>query len=184
MEREPSVPLIEAVAVTSEICGTVLSKPAAKAMAVELARYDEEAILKALRRCISETPPRLSVAEVLKRVEDGRPSALQAWGMLVWDEDSPYTATDEMLIAQGECRELYFTGDKVGARMIFLESYSRECVKSRGDRKAVSWMESEPCRLRPFESREERDRAQEQKAIPMPEELKQLIAGAVKEIQS
>lgn len=187
--REPSDSLIEAVAVASEICGTQLSKPAAKAFAIELAQFDEAQVTAALRRCMHELKGRLTLSEVLSRIDDGRPTALEAWGRLVWDEDSPYSPTDEMAVAQGECRSLYFAGDKVGAKMLFVEAYQREVLKNRADRKPMVVTESlaQPA-LTPFTSREERDRAYERKMIErenlepvaIPAEVRKQIAGALK----
>ena len=50
----PSVELIQAVAVTAELCGRVFSEGAARTFVSDLAAYPEPAVLKALTRCRRE----------------------------------------------------------------------------------------------------------------------------------
>lgn len=193
---------------TAELCGTNLSELAAQLLSDELQRYDEVLIRGALARCRRELKGRLTVAEILGRIEDGRPAALQAWGQLVWDEFSPYSPTDEMAIAQGECRTLYLAGDKVGARMIFVEAYSREVLRNRAERKPIITTQSLPSapmqaftgkdarkdrdesyarKLAAIDAEEEKKRksiAAKGERTPMPDEVRALMRGLVKEITS
>jgi hypothetical protein len=65
--------LSEAVAVTLELTGTTLSEVAARMMADDLARYPEQQVMGALTRCRRELKGRLTIADVISRLDDGRP---------------------------------------------------------------------------------------------------------------
>ena len=83
---KPSSKLNEAIAVTAELTGTVLSKVAAQVMAEDLARYPEAQVMGALTRCRRELKGRLTIADVISRLDDGRPGVEEAWAMLPKDE--------------------------------------------------------------------------------------------------
>lgn len=133
--------LVNLVAVTAELCGTQMSKPAAKLLAEELAEYDPSEVQKALQKCRRELKGRLTMQEVISRIDDGRPGAEEAWAMLVWDEELTCVLTDEMNLAQGIARQVYYS-DKVAARMAFKEAYTRLVAEARNGKVPVSWWPS------------------------------------------
>lgn len=119
--------LLQAIAVTAELCGnTTLSRPAAQAMAEELAAHPELAVLEALKRCRRELTGHLSLAAVLQRLDTGHPGPEEAWAMVsqaIGDERVTLVVTTPM-------REAFFAaaeieGDHIAARMSFLEVYRR-----------------------------------------------------------
>lgn len=138
-----STRVLEAIAVTAEMTGTQLSGPAVRVMEMELAQFDEAAVLKALRRCMRELKHRLTLADVIERLEgsDGRPTADEAWAIAIelMDEAASAATTDEIMTAWGAARPIYADGDRVGARMAFRAAYDRAAVAAREAGKPVAW---------------------------------------------
>lgn len=137
-----SANLIDAIAVSAELCGTQLSKPAATQLAQDLADFDELLVIKALARCRLELKGRLTVAEVLSRLDDGRPGPDEAWGLAVWSEATTAVITPEIASAMEAARPLMEAGDKYGAKQAFREVYVREVNRARQAGKPVNWYAS------------------------------------------
>lgn len=134
--------LVEAVAVTAELCGTQLSAPAAKQLVRDLEQFPEPAVIEALAKCRKELKGRLTVAEIVSRIDDGRPGPDEAWGLLVWDESETAVLTPEMEQAQRAAWEPWKAGDKVGARYAFREAYTRLVTEARMRGESVEWRAS------------------------------------------
>ena len=134
--------LVEALLLTSEICGQTLSPAAARILAGDLADFDEPAVLGALSRCRLEVQGRLKVADIVVRIADGRPDAEEAWNMLPRDEMASIVWTEEMAQAWGLALPLLEAGDAAGARGIFGDSYARAVQQARIRREPVRWMPS------------------------------------------
>src|SRR5512143_391101 len=78
-----SATLLQAVMVTAELCGCPLTSESVATVFIEdLAGYPELQVLAALRRCRLEHKGRLTVADVLSRLEDGRPGVEAAWAQI------------------------------------------------------------------------------------------------------
>lgn len=134
-----SVELIQAVAVTAELCGRTFTPEAARMFVSDLEGFDEAAIMVALRRCRREIRGVLTVQDVVSRVDDGRPGVEEAWAMLPKDEAVSAVWTDEMSAAFGAAAPLLEIGDKVGARMAFKETYCARVNAARDNRQAPNW---------------------------------------------
>lgn len=130
--------LIKAVAVTAELTGTQLSPAAARVMVEDLALYPEGQVLSALNRCRRELKGRLTIAEVMTRLEDGRPGPEEAWAMIPRDEASSAFWTSEMREAYAAAAPLIGEGDKM-ARMAFLERYRVLVQQARDARQPLQW---------------------------------------------
>lgn len=131
--------ILEALAVTAELTGTQLSAPAARVMAEDLAAYPEAQVLKALVRCRKELRGRMTIADVIARLDDGRPGPEEAWAMIPRDEAASAFLTEEMREAFRVCYPLLCDGDNVQARMAFLETYRAKVQEARDDGATVSW---------------------------------------------
>lgn len=134
--------VLKAIAVTCELTGTNLSEGAARVLANDLTAYPEAQILGALSRCRKELKGRLTVADVISRLDDGRPGPEEAWAMLPRDEASSVVWTAEMSEAWGVALPLLNAGEHVGARMAFLERYRALVQCARDEAKPVRWAPS------------------------------------------
>lgn len=138
----PSIELLQAVAVTAELCGRTFSEAAARVFVGDLAAFPEAAVLKALTRCRREVKGVLTVQDVISRVDDGRPGPEEAWASMPFDESQTVVWTDEMAQAFGVALPLLEEGEKVAARMAFKESYLRLIGEAREAGKKVNWIAS------------------------------------------
>ncbi|MES2488531.1 MAG: hypothetical protein V4607_01980 [Pseudomonadota bacterium] len=134
--------VIEALAVTAEICGGEISDAAAKVMLMDLSAYPEQAVLAALQRLRREHSGRLVLAAIIARIDDGRPGVEVAWAMVPRTEYDTAVLTQEALIALSQAQPLLNRGDEIGARMAFKEAYNSAMVKARAEQKPVQWQVS------------------------------------------
>lgn len=133
--------LLQAIAVTAELTGTTLSEPAARVMATDLDRYPLRQVLGALTRCRRELKGRLTIAEILTRLDDGRPGVEEAWSMIPKSEGGTVVWTEEMAHAFGIACPL-LDEDPVAARMAFKESYTIAVQKARDAGIPAHWTPS------------------------------------------
>lgn len=134
--------VVEALSVTAEICGTVWSEAAAAAVLAKLAPYQTDTVLAALDRCQTELTGRLTLAAIIERIDDGRPTADEAWAQVgTTDERRTLVSTDEAFLAFGEVSALMQT-DEVGARMAFRDAYKRIVTANRAAGVPVDWRPS------------------------------------------
>ncbi|MDP2622096.1 MAG: hypothetical protein Q8P46_18290, partial [Hyphomicrobiales bacterium] len=96
-------------------------------------------IIAALKRCCRELKGRLTLADILQRIEDGRPGPEEAWSMIPRDEASSAFWTGEMREAYGAAAPLIAEGENVQARMAFLERYRVLVQQARDARMPVTW---------------------------------------------
>jgi hypothetical protein len=134
-----SAKLLEAVAVTAELCGRVFSEAAARVFVSDLSAYPESQVLGALSRCRKECRGMLTVADVVSRLDDGRPGVEEAWAMLPKNEADSAVWTAETSQAFGVAVGLLDRGDAIAARMAFKESYTRLVQQARDAGKPVQW---------------------------------------------
>lgn len=131
--------LIKAIAVTAELTGTELSAAAARVMCEDLSAYPPEQVMRSLQRCRRELKGRLTVAEIIARIDDGRPGPNEAWAMLPKSEEETVIWTEEMARAAGVANPLIAAGDQIAARMAFIEAYQREMTQARAERLPPKW---------------------------------------------
>lgn len=140
--KQVSEILIKAIAVTAELTGTELSLDAVKMMINDLSAYPEQQVLDALVRCRRELRSRLTLADVISRIDDGRPGPESAWAMIPKNEFGSVVWTNEMAEAFGVAYRLIEDGDTVQARMAFIEAYRDRCSKARDEGMPVKWLPS------------------------------------------
>ncbi len=137
-----SIELLQAVAVTAELCGRTFSEAAARVFVSDLAIYPEAAVIKALARCRREVKGVLTISEVVARIDDGRPGPDEAWAMMPFDEMRTVVWTDEMAQAFGVARHLLAINDKAGGRIAFKEAYVKAVADARDAGTAPLWTPS------------------------------------------
>jgi len=132
--------LIQAIAATAELCGKVYTPVAARMFAEDLDGFNEEAVLKALTRCRKELDGKpFNVAAIIARIEDGHIGSEEAWSMMPFDESQSVVWTDEMCQAWSSALSLIEDGDKIGARMVFKEVYTKSITLARDQKKPAKW---------------------------------------------
>lgn len=141
MANKASKELLQAIAVTAELCGKVFSDASARVFADDLSDYDEQAVLQAMARCRKEVRGILSLQDVISRIDDGRLGVEEAWALLPQDEDTSVVWTDEIAQAWGIASAL-LADDRIAARMAFKEAYTRIVTQAREQKKPVSWVPS------------------------------------------
>lgn len=137
-----SVELIQAVAVTAELCGRTFSQPAAAVFVADLAAYAEADVIRALAKCRREVRGVLTTQDVVSRIDDGRPGAEEAWAMIPADESQTVVWTSEMAEAYSVCCPLLTAGDKIAARMAFKEAYTRIVSRAKDEARRAEWQVS------------------------------------------
>lgn len=143
---EPQKPLskaiVEAVLVLADLTGkTFASKTTVEVMARDLAEYPEAAVLEALRRCRREMRAFPTVADVILRIDDGRPGPDAAWAMVPLDEETSCVWTQEMQEAFGLIRHL-LGEDNFSARRAFTEHYAKLLANARAKQIPPRWQAS------------------------------------------
>jgi len=135
--------LLQAIAVTAELTGTQLSEPAARVFLQDLSKYPLSQVLGALVRCRREVKGRLTLADVISRLDDGRPGPEEAWAQVsgVTEADT-IVWTYEMQQAHGKVSGMIEDGETIPARMAFLERYRYLCQFARDGGMAVQWIVS------------------------------------------
>lgn len=131
--------VVKALAVCAELTGTELSKAALTVMASDLAEYPTAQVLGALTRCRKELRGRLTLADVIIRLEDGRPGPEEAWAMVPQGEGETVVWTAETAAAYAVAAPLLEQGDKVAARMAFLETYRKLLADARASHTPTTW---------------------------------------------
>ena len=134
--------LIKAIAVTAELTGTELSEAAKQVMVQDLSTYPLEQVIPALNRCRQELKGKLTIADVVNRLQDGRPGPEEAWALTPKSEDDTVVWTNEMCQAWGVAEELLGQGKDIQARLVFIEKYKFLVAQARANRESVKWTPS------------------------------------------
>lgn len=136
--------LIQAIAITAELCGRNLSDAALVAFADALSEYDPIQGLKALEKCKQGLTGPFTLPAVVSRIDDGRPGAEEAWTTCPRSESETAVWTQEAQQAffSGAC-DLLETGDIIAARMAFKEAYERILSEARADKRPCQWIISQ-----------------------------------------
>lgn len=134
--------LLKALAVTAELTGTEMSPEAAKVMAEDLSAFPEQQVFGSLTRCRRELRSRLTLADIITRLDDGRPGADEAWASVPHSEEQTVVWTNEMIASWSVAEPLLCLGDEVAARMAFKQAYDRAVSEARTERKPPQWQVS------------------------------------------
>ena len=135
--------LIQALAVTAELCGgTELSELAAKAFIADLEIYPEAHVIAALALCRKELTGRLTLAAVLQRIPGQHPGAEEAWAIASrggTSESVTKVWTSEMFSAFLAVQDVYDAEGPIPARMAFKEIYLREIAAAKAAGRQIVW---------------------------------------------
>ncbi len=132
--------ILEAIAVTCELTSTTLSEAAIRVIVETLSEYPEPQVLGAMRRCCKELKSRLTLADILTRLEDGRPGVEEAWALVARclnNENVSLCWSDEIRVAFGTASAI--ADDPVASRMAFKERYTALVSMARDQHEPVKW---------------------------------------------
>lgn len=133
------VEVVKAVAVTAELCGRTFTPAAAECFVADLSGYPPQQVIAALARCRREVRGVLTLADVINRLDDGRPGADEAWAMMPHSEADSVVWSEEMAHAFGiSCK----APDAYSARLAFREAYNAAVARARERREPVKWTPS------------------------------------------
>lgn len=133
--------LLEVVKATGEIYGKQVSLAAGLMFLADLDNYSSAQVMAALTRCRKELRTFPTVADVVSRIDDGRPGVEEAWAMIPHDESSSVVWTEEMQHAYGIARQL-IEDDPIAARMAFKEAYLEVVGRNRSQGTPARWSPS------------------------------------------
>ena len=133
--------VVKALIATVELCGAAaLSDVAQALMEADLEQYPETSVLMALARCRKELRGRLTLADIIERIDDGRPGAEEAWSAVSGaTEATTLVLTEEMQQALAVAWPQMAAGDLVPARMAFLETYRKVALTARAAGAPLKW---------------------------------------------
>lgn len=135
-----SAELIQAVIVTATLLGADWDEPAARMFVDDLRGYPDRLVLDALRRCRQEVRGRLTVADVIARINDGRPGPDEAYAALPRDDRETVVWTTEARTAWAAARD---AETDQARRAAFRERYIAEVARARSAGAPPRWALSE-----------------------------------------
>lgn len=136
---EASSRILKSLGVIAGVHGrATLDRGVVNAYAEDLALYPESQVLHALDRCRRELRTFPTIADIIARIDDGRPGAEEAWAMIPKDEAGSVVWTAEMRDAYAVARSL-LPGDPIAARMAFKETYEKLTVGARARQDRATW---------------------------------------------
>lgn len=141
--REQHNEVVKALAVAAEVIGQGFSDAAAAAIVERLKAFEAGAVVKAVSRCMDECKGRMSLADIIERMDDGHPGVEEAFSMIahgINDEGATLVMTEPM-------RQAFFAAynvgnDRVAARMAFKEVYEAKVTEARRAGVKPTWVPS------------------------------------------
>ncbi len=125
--------LVQLLVSTAEVVGDQITAGAAVLMVQDLSTYPLPMLAQALSSCRRELKGRLTLAAVLERVPDGHPAPNEAWAQAIRAEDEGATVvwTEQTRDAWNAAQPLVLAGDKIAARLAFIDVYARLVKQAR-----------------------------------------------------
>ncbi len=134
--------LVLEIIATAEVVGSTMTPVAALMFADDIEPYGAVVASRALARCRRELSGRLTLAAVLERIEDGHLLPNEAWAVAITAADEAATVVWSEEAAQAwanSARALVAAGDRVAARMAFIETYQRLVREAKAQRRPAAY---------------------------------------------
>ena len=135
--------LIGEIVATAEMMGQAISPMTAALMASDLAEYPLNQAREALRQTRRTCKSRLTFAAIRENLlkADGRPEPSEAWALALQSQDERDSVvwTTEIATAMATARPVLEAGDKVAARMAFIQTYERLVQVARDNSEPARW---------------------------------------------
>jgi hypothetical protein len=128
------------LAIQAEMKEQSMSDAVIRYLITELGSYGFDPVMQALRKLGKESSFKINLAEIIKRIDDGRPSAQIAWAECPKDESDSAVLTEEQNRAFCNVSHLLYVNDPIPARMAFIEEYNRLIEVARAEAKPVKYV--------------------------------------------
>ena len=149
MNRDECKQCLQTIHATAEILGQELKPAAVSLMVQDLREYPANEVNNALTRCRAEIKGRLTLSAIIERIPSANafPTPNEAWAIALGsiDENDTVIWTGEISEAMGASQAILDIGDKVGARMAFVEKYQKLIDASKSEGKKPVWAASLGC---------------------------------------
>lgn len=135
--------VLEQLAATVEVCGAGWSDATTRIVVDDLSQYPPAAVVAALAMCRRECKYKLTLADIIERIEQANPSGWplpnEAWAAVgTLDESRTLVCVPEAFEALESVRDL-LKSDEVAARMAFLETYRRLVAAAKLQGRRATW---------------------------------------------
>lgn len=136
--------VLDALQIASELTGTEWSKAAVKTILYKLGPYPEAQSIAAIDKAMSECRGRLTLNDILQNLPDplGYRGPEEAWAICLKalrDESVTVFRTEEEASSSGAAWDLLQAGDKVAARMAFIETYSAALTRAKVEKRRAEY---------------------------------------------
>jgi len=136
--------ILQAIGVACEVIGQEMSPAAMATIAKKLVVWDQELAIKAIERAMEEAKGRISLSDILKHLPDplGYRGPEESWSAVcvaITDEDRTIFVTDEEMKAIAVAAGPMEAGDKIAARMAYLEAYKKALAQARTNQKKAKY---------------------------------------------
>jgi hypothetical protein len=135
---------LESLAVAFEVMGQETTETAVEFIANELYKHDFNAVQKAIKQACRECKYKITLADIISRIDDGRPSADEAWQevymLTEWDSK---IMTDEQIMAFCSVSTALQTGtttDQINCKKAFVDKYNKLVQEARAESRPVKYM--------------------------------------------
>lgn len=121
--------IIELLAATFDARGQTITGRGLALLADDLKEYPKEEVAKALKKCRQEVRGNITLHDIVERITRATkigPNEAWAIALQAMDETETVIWTQEIAECWGVALPILEAGDKVGARMAFIEAYNRK----------------------------------------------------------
>lgn len=125
----------KSLAVALEVAGQEMSSEAMMMIVNELARYESDDVQMALLKCAKECRYKITLAEIIDRIDDQRPTADEAWQEVhhLSESDSKVMTEEQQQAFAAVCLDLENgdTSTKIACKKAFIDRYNRLVREAR-----------------------------------------------------
>lgn len=140
MTPEQKQKIIDMLIIQAEMKEQSMSDAVISYLVTELEPYGFEPVITALRKLGKESVFKINLAEIIKRIDDGRPSAQVAWSEYPMNEEDSALLTEEQQKAFCSVSHLLYVNDPIPARMAFIKKYNQLIEESRASAVPVKYV--------------------------------------------
>lgn len=143
MNQQEKASVVDNLTVAAEVMGQELSASAMQMMIMSLDRYDYQAVVDAIFDTARKCKFKLTLAEIISRIKDGRPTADEAWQEVysMSESDSKVMTAEQQVAYCSVSTQLQdaTTTDLINTKKAFVAKYNALCEQARDEGTPVSY---------------------------------------------